>query len=103
VEVMVAAIEWGAYLGAEALENGVDVAVSSWQRGAPNTLPAMSKAAGNYLSSQLIVMEAVRHGYAEGIALDVSGNLSEGSGEDLFVIGDGVIFTPQFTAALRAG
>ncbi len=103
VEVMVAAIEWGAYLGAEALENGVDVAVSSWQRVAPNTLPAMAKAGGNYLSSQLIVMEAVRHGYAEGIALDVSGNLSEGSGENLFVIRDGVIFTPPFTAALLPG
>ena len=103
VEVMVAAIEWGAYLGAEALENGVDVAVSSWQRVAPNTLPAMAKAGGNYLSSQLIVMEAQRHGYAEGIALDVSGNLSEGSGENLFVIRDGVIFTPPFTAALLPG
>ena len=103
VEVMVAAIEWGAYLGAEALENGVDVAVSSWTRVAPNTLPSMAKAGGNYLSSQLIVMEAQRHGYAEGIALDVSGNLSEGSGENLFVIRDGLIFTPPFTAALLPG
>jgi branched-chain amino acid aminotransferase len=103
VEVMVAAIEWGAYLGAEALENGVDVAVSSWQRVAPNTLPAMAKAGGNYLSSQLIVMEAQRHGYAEGIALDTNGNLSEGSGENLFVIRDGVIFTPPLTAALLPG
>ncbi len=103
VEVMVAAIEWGAYLGAEALENGVDVAVSSWTRMAPNTLPAMAKAGGNYLSSQLIVMEAQRHGYVEGIALDINGNLSEGSGENLFVIRDGVIFTPPFTAALLPG
>ena len=103
VEVMVAAIEWGAYLGAESLENGVDVAVSSWTRVAPNTLPAMAKAGGNYLSSQLIVMEAQRHGYAEGIALDVNGNLSEGSGENLFVIRDGIIFTPPFTAALLPG
>jgi branched-chain amino acid aminotransferase len=103
VEVMIAAIEWGAYLGAEALENGVDVAVSSWQRVAPNTLPAMAKAGGNYLSSQLIVMEAQRHGYAEGIALDVSGNLSEGSGENLFVIRDGVIMTPPATAAILPG
>jgi branched-chain amino acid aminotransferase len=103
VEVMVAAIEWGAYLGAEALENGVDVAVSSWQRVARNTLPAMAKAGGNYLSSQLIVMEAQRHGYAEGIALDTNGNLSEGSGENLFVIRDGVIFTPPLTAALLPG
>jgi len=103
VEVMVAAVEWGAYLGAEALENGVDVAVSSWTRMAPNTLPAMAKAGGNYLSSQLIVMEAQRHGYAEGIALDINGNLSEGSGENLFVIRDGVIFTPPLTAALLPG
>jgi len=103
VEVMVAAVEWGAYLGAEALENGVDVAVSSWTRMAPNTLPSMAKAGGNYLSSQLIVMEAQRHGYAEGIALDTNGNLSEGSGENLFVIRDGVIATPPLTAALLPG
>jgi branched-chain amino acid aminotransferase len=103
VEVMVAAIEWGAYLGADALENGADVAVSSWNRVAPNTLPAMAKAGGNYLSSQLIVMEAHRHGYAEGIALDVYGNLSEGSGENLFVIRDGVIFTPPLVAAILPG
>jgi branched-chain amino acid aminotransferase len=103
VEVMVAAVEWGAYLGADGLENGVDVQVSSWNRTAPNTIPAMAKAGGNYLSSQLIVMEAVRHGYAEGIALDVHGYLSEGSGENLFVIRDGVIYTPPVTAALLPG
>jgi branched-chain amino acid aminotransferase len=103
VEVMVAAMEWGAYLGAEGLENGVDVQISSWTRVAPNTLPAMAKAGGNYLSSQLIVMEAVRHGYAEGIALDVNGQLSEGSGENLFVVRDGVIYTPPVTAALLPG
>ncbi len=103
VEVMVAAIEWGAYLGAEALELGVDVGVSSWTRVAPNTLPAMSKAGGNYLSSQLIVMEARQHGYVEGIALDINGNLSEGSGENLFLIRDGIIFTPPITAALLPG
>lgn len=103
VEVMVAAMEWGAYLGAEGLENGVDVHVSSWQRVAPNTLPAMAKAGGNYLSSQLIVMEAARNGYAEGIALDVHGWLSEGSGENLFLIRDGVIYTPPVTAALLPG
>jgi branched-chain amino acid aminotransferase len=103
VETMVAAMEWGAYLGAEGLENGVDVHVSSWQRMAPNTLPAMAKAGGNYLSSQLIVMEAARNGYAEGIALDVHGWLSEGSGENLFLIRDGVIYTPPVTAALLPG
>ncbi|MFO7168250.1 MAG: branched-chain amino acid transaminase [Chloroflexota bacterium] len=103
VEVMVAAMEWGAYLGAEGLEQGVDVQVSSWNRVAPNTLPAMAKAGGNYLSSQLIVMEAVRHGYAEGIALDVNGQISEGSGENVFVVRDGVIYTPPVTAALLPG
>ncbi len=103
VEVMVAAMEWGSYLGAEGLENGVDVHVSSWQRFAPNTLPAMAKAGGNYLSSQLIVMEAARNGYAEGIALDVHGWLSEGSGENLFLIRDGIIYTPPITAALLPG
>jgi branched-chain amino acid aminotransferase len=103
VEVMVAAMEWGAYLGAEGLEHGVDVHVSSWQRVAPNTLPAMAKAGGNYLSSQLIVMEAARNGYAEGIALDVHGWLSEGSGENLVLIRDGIIYTPPVTAALLPG
>lgn len=103
VEVMVAAMEWGAYLGTEGLEKGVDVQVSSWNRVAPNTLPAMAKAGGNYLSSQLIVMEAARNGYVEGIALDVNGQLSEGSGENLFVVRDGVIYTPPITAALLPG
>lgn len=103
VEAMVAAIEWGAYLGADALENGADVIVSSWNRVAANTLPAMAKAGGNYLSSQLIVMEARRLGFSEGIALDVNGYLSEGSGENLFVIRDGAIYTPPVTAALLPG
>lgn len=103
VEVMVAAFPLGAYLGAEALENGIDVMVSSWTRPAPNTVPAMAKAGGNYLSSQLITMEAERNGYAEGIALDVSGNLSEGAGENLFVVRDDTIFTPPLTAALLPG
>ena len=103
VEIMVAGFPWGAYLGAEALERGVEVAVSSWNRVAPNTMPSMAKAGGNYLSSQLIVMEAQRHGYAEGIALDVSGNLSEGSGENLFLIRDGVVYTPPIVAALLPG
>lgn len=103
VETMVAAIEWGAYLGEEALEQGVDVCVSSWTRLAPNTMPTMAKAGGNYLSSQLIVMEAARHGYAEGIALDVNGVLSEGSGENLFVIRDNVIYTTPVTAAILPG
>ena len=103
VETMIAAFPWGAYLGEDALENGADVAVSSWTRMAPNTIPALAKAGGNYLSSQLITMEAERHGYVEGIALDVNGQLSEGAGENLFVIRDGVIYTPPITAALLPG
>lgn len=103
VETMISAIEWGAYLGEEAIELGVDVCVSSWTRLAPNTMPTMAKAGGNYLSSQLIVMEAVQNGYVEGIALDVNGVLSEGSGENLFVIRDGVIYTTPLTAAILPG
>ena len=103
LEVMVAAMKWGAYLGTEGLEKGVDVQVSSWNRVAPNTMPAMAKAGGNYLSSQLIVMEAARHGYAEGIALDTNGQLSEGSGENVFVVRDTILYTPPITAALLPG
>jgi len=102
VEVAVAAIPWGKFLS-EDEERGIDVCVSSWQRAAPNTLPALAKAGGNYLSSQLIVAEAQRHGYVEGIALDYSGNLSEGSGENLFVVRGGTIFTPPTTASILAG
>lgn len=83
IDVAVAAIEWGAYLGAEGLENGVDVCISSWQRVAPNTLPAMAKAGGNYLSSQLISLEARRPGFAEGIGLSPDGLVSEGAGENI--------------------
>ena len=103
VDVAVAAWEWGKYLGAEAEAEGVDVCVSSWQRMAPNTLPAMAKAAGNYLSSQLISMEAKRLGFVEGIGLAVDGTVSEGAGENLFVIRDGIIYTPGFAHAGLSG
>ncbi|MBU2883264.1 branched-chain amino acid transaminase [Psychrosphaera sp. B3R10] len=102
-DVIVAAMEWGAYLGEEALENGVDAGVSSWNRLAANTMPTGAKAGGNYLSSQLISMEARRHGYGEGIALDVHGYVSEGAGENLFVIRDGVVTTTPITAAILPG
>ncbi|TMP36501.1 branched-chain amino acid transaminase [Pseudoalteromonas rubra] len=102
-EVTVAAMEWGAYLGEGSLENGVDACVSSWQRLAPNTMPTAAKAGGNYLSSQLITAEAKRHGYVEGIALDVNGYLSEGAGENLFVIRKGIIYTPPTTASILPG
>lgn len=103
IEAMVAASEWGAYLGPEGLKNGVDVMVSSWNRLAANTIPTMAKAGGNYLSSFLIKSEAVRNGYAEGIALDVNGNVAEGSGMNLFVVRDGVLYTPPITNNILPG
>ena len=103
VDVAIAAWEWGAYLGAEGMEKGVDVCVSSWQRVAPNTIPALAKAGGNYLSSQLISAEAKRLGYAEGIALSTDGTVSEGAGENLFLVKDGVILTPPATSSILTG
>lgn len=103
VDVAVAAWEWGAYLGAGALEQGVDVCVSSWQRVAPNTVPALAKAGGNYLSSQLISTEAKRLGFAEGIALSTDGTVSEGAGENLFLVRDGKLLTPPSTASILTG
>ena len=94
VDVYLACWEWGRYLGEEALAEGVDVCVSSWTRIAPNTLPALSKAGANYMNSQLINMEATINGYSEGIALDKAGYVSEGAGENIFVVRDGKIITP---------
>ncbi|MDT8408977.1 MAG: branched-chain amino acid transaminase [Wenzhouxiangellaceae bacterium] len=102
-EVVIAAVSWGRYLGEEAMERGVDVAVASWQRPAPNTIPAMAKAGGNYISGALISAEAKRHGYAEGIALSTDGLVSEGAGENLFVIRDGVLYTPPVTSSILSG
>lgn len=103
VDVAVAAWEWGAYLGTEALEKGVDVCISSWQRAAPNTLPTLAKAGGNYLSSTLISLEARERGFAEGIALSTNGTISEGAGENLFLIRDGAIITPSTTDSVLQG
>lgn len=101
IEIFICCWEWGKYLGAEAIEQGVDVCVSSWTRIAPNTLPAMAKVAANYMNSQLIKMEATLNGYAEGIALDAAGYASEGSGENIFLVRDGVLYTPTLgTSAL---
>lgn len=102
-DLMIAAFSWEAYLGADAIENGVDVGVSSWNRLAPNTMPTAAKAGGNYLSSQLISMEAGRHGYTEGIALDVNNQISEGAGQNLFLVRKGVIYTPPGTASILPG
>ncbi len=103
VEIYLACWEWGKYLGEEALAEGVDVCVSSWNRMAPNTLPALAKAGGHYLNSQLIRMEAQVNGYSEGIALDAAGYVSEGSGENLFVVRDGVLHTPPLGASVLPG
>jgi len=103
VEVYMACWDWGKYLGVEALENGVDVCISSWTRMAPNTLPAMAKAIGNYLNSQLIRMEAVVNGFTEGIALDSSGQVSEGSGENIFIVNNGALITPPLSSSVLPG
>ncbi|MBK9166227.1 MAG: branched-chain amino acid transaminase [Bryobacterales bacterium] len=103
VDVYIACWEWGKYLGEEALANGVDVCVSSWTRIAPNTLPALAKAGANYMNSQLIKMEALLNGFSEGIALDASGYVSEGSGENIFVVRDGKIHTPPLGASVLPG
>lgn len=103
VEAYIASWVWGKYLGAEAIEDGVDVCVSSWARMHPNTLPPTAKAGANYMNSQLIKMEAIQNGYVEGIALDTQGYVSEGSGENLFVVRDGKIFTPPLSSAGLTG
>lgn len=103
VNCMIAAWRWGKYLGEEAIKKGVSVKVSSWRRLAPDTMPTMAKACGNYLSSQLIKMEALEDGYEEGIALDYNGYVSEGSGENLFLIKDGIIYTPAMNGSALPG
>jgi branched-chain amino acid aminotransferase len=103
VQTAVLVWEWDAYLGDEAVEQGVDVTVSSWTRIAPNTFPAMAKGTANYANSGLIKMQASLDGYAEGIALDESGLLSEGSGQNLFLVRDRVIYTPSLASSVLQG
>jgi branched-chain amino acid aminotransferase len=103
VEVAIAAWPWGRYLGDDACEKGIDVRVSSWRRSAPDSLPAMAKGTGNYIGAQLIKMEALIDGYEEAIALDASGSVSEGPGENVFVVHDGVLLTPPSAASLLPG
>jgi branched-chain amino acid aminotransferase len=103
VDAVIMVWEWGAYLGADSLEHGVDVQVSSWGRGAPNRFPSSAKATANYANSQLIKMESVVNGYAEGIALDPAGFLSEGSGQNLFLVRDGMLTTPPLASSALAG
>ncbi|HZF11200.1 MAG TPA: branched-chain amino acid transaminase [Thermoanaerobaculia bacterium] len=103
VETSIAVWPWGRYLGEDAIERGVDVCVSSWRRAAPSTFPATAKATGNYLNAQLIKMEALGNGYAEGIGLDISGHVSEGAGENIFLVKDGALITPPVASSLLAG
>ncbi|MFH1540846.1 MAG: branched-chain amino acid transaminase [Elusimicrobiota bacterium] len=103
INCAVAAWKWGAYLGKEALEKGASVIVSSWRRAAPDTFPSLAKAGGNYINSQLIKMEAIQGGYDEAIALDVYGYVSEASGENIFIVKNGVIFTPPTSSSILAG
>lgn len=103
LEVIVGAIEWGAYLGDDSIENGIDVCISSWQRTTSASNPILSKAGGHYLNSQLIGAEAVRNGYVEGISVSANGMLSEGSAENLFLVRDGVVYTPPLSAAILGG
>lgn len=94
---------WGKYLGDDALEKGVDVCVSSWWRMAPNTFPALAKSGANYMNSQLIKMEALVDGYSEGIALNIRGHISEGSGENIFLVFDGKVYTPPLSSSVLPG
>ena len=103
IETYICTWQWGKYLGPEALEQGVDVCVSSWTRIAPNTLPSMAKAGANYMNSQLIKMEARVNGYVEGIALDPQGYISEGSGENVFLIKNGTVMTPPLYSTVLPG
>ena len=103
LETVIAAWEWGKYLGEDALENGVDLGVSTWRRMAPNTLPNMAKAGANYMNSQLAKMESVFNGFDEAIMLDYSGMVSEGSGENIFLVKDDVIYTPHSSLSILSG
>ena len=103
VDAAILTWEWGAYLGQDALTSGVDVRISSWTRPAPNTFPTLAKSSANYANSQLIKMEAVLEGYSEGIALDTFGHLSEGSGQNVFIVRDNTIYTPPLSAAILPG
>ena len=102
-ECIIAAWEWGSYLGDDGIDRGVDVCISSWQRASPNTIPTMAKAGGNYLSSILVTLEARRLGFAEGIALNSEGYVSEGAGENLFLVNKGSLYTPPLSASILGG
>jgi branched-chain amino acid aminotransferase len=103
VDVAIATLNWGKYLGKDALESGIAVRVSSWRRAAPDTFPALAKTGANYMNSQLIKLEAITDGYEEGVALDSFGFIAEGSGENIFLVRDGVLTTPTIANAILPG
>lgn len=103
VNAVIAAWEWGSYLGEEGMANGVDVGVSSWRKPAPDTFPTLAKCGANYMNSQLAKLEAIDHGYEEAIMLDYEGHVSEGSGENIFIIEDGVLYTPSMDSSNLKG
>ncbi|MGO9480985.1 MAG: branched-chain amino acid transaminase [Candidatus Kryptoniota bacterium] len=103
VDTAIAVWDWGQYLGSGAVQDGIDVCVSSWRRAAPDTSPTMAKAGGNYMNSQLIKLEAMTNGYTEGVALDANGYISEGSGENIFVVYNGITYTTPLHSAILPG
>jgi branched-chain amino acid aminotransferase len=103
IDVAIMLWEWPAYFTKDAVEEGIDVKIATWARNAPNTTPAMAKSVANYANAQLIKLEAIAEGYAEGIALDTQGNLSEGSGQNVFAVRDGIIFTPPIGSSVLSG
>jgi branched-chain amino acid aminotransferase len=103
IDVAIMLWEWPAYFTKEAIEEGIDVKIATWARNAPNTTPAMAKSVANYANAQLIKLEAIAEGYAEGIALDTQGNLSEGSGQNVFIVRDGIIYTPPIGNSVLSG
>ena len=103
IDVAIMLWEWPAYFTKDAVEEGIDVKIATWARNAPNTTPAMAKSVANYANAQLIKLEAIAEGYAEGIALDTQGNLSEGSGQNVFIVRDGIIHTPPIGNSVLSG
>jgi branched-chain amino acid aminotransferase len=103
VDTAIAVWEWGSYLGEESLDKGIDIMTSSWRRFSGGTVPSLSKAGGNYLNAQLIKMEAIENGYAEGLVLDVDGNICEGSGENIFIYKKGILYTPPLSSGMLPG
>jgi branched-chain amino acid aminotransferase len=103
VDVAIATLDWGKYLGKDALDHGIAVKVSSWRRAAPDTFPFMAKTGANYLNSQLVKLEAITDGYVEGVALDAFGFIAEGSGENIFLLRNGVLYTPTLASAILPG